>query len=208
MLTFSQRTTILTLLASLTVLPILVYFALLLQVDAKVDTLTDAILEMKQTKTETTEPVLERVTAPQESPAEEETEPAPVEPVVNAYEAELIGRTIWGEAGGIESAAERAAVAWCILNRMDALGQTVEQVVTAPYQFHGYRDWGECPQEHIDLAADVLARWTKEKEGVTEVGRVLPAEYLFFIGDGEHNHFTTDYRGTDYWDWSLTDPYK
>lgn len=137
-----------------------------------------------------------------------ETEPVPTEPKVDAYAAELIGRTIWGEAGGIKSEAERAAVAWCILNRVDAWGQTIEQVVTKPYQFQGYRPWGECPQEHIDLAADVLARWNAEKEGASEVGRVLPAEYLFFMGDGAHNHFTTEYQGTDYWGWSLIDPYK
>lgn len=137
-----------------------------------------------------------------------EAESVPTEPEVDAYAAELIGRTIWGEAGGIKSEAERAAVAWCILNRVDAWGQTIEQVVTKPYQFQGYRPWGECPQEHIDLAADVLARWNAEKEGASEVGRVLPAEYLFFMGDGAHNHFTTEYQGTDYWGWSLIDPYK
>jgi hypothetical protein len=127
---------------------------------------------------------------------------------IDAYEAELIGRTIWGEAGGVPSEAERAAVAWCILNRVDAWGQSIEEVVTKPYQFQGYRTWGECPQEHIDLAVDVLTRWKAEKQGKTDAGRVLPAEYMFFMGDGKHNHFTTEYRGTDYWDWSLTDPYK
>lgn len=203
MLKYSQRI----LQATCIALPVLVYFALLLQVDAKMDALTDAILESQRPTTSTSEQITERVTAPQET-TEATPEPTPAEPEVDAYAAELIGRTIWGEAGGIESTAERAAVAWCILNRVDAWSQTVEQVVTDPYQFQGYRDWGECPQEHIDLAADVLARWAKEKEGATEVGRVLPADYLFFIGDGAHNHFTADYRGTDYWDWSLTDPYK
>ena len=127
---------------------------------------------------------------------------------VDAYAAELIGRTIWGEAGGVKSKAERAAVAWCILNRVDAWGQTIEYVVTKPYQFQGYRPRGECPQEHIDLAIDVLTRWAAEKQGATDVGRVLPADYLFFMGDGEHNHFSTEYQSTDYWGWSLIDPYK
>lgn len=135
---------------------------------------------------------------------------APIEPEIqiNPYEAELIGRTIWGEAEGVKSKAERAAVAWCILNRVDAWEQSIEYVVTKPYQFQGYRTWGECPQEHIDLAVDVLTRWKAEKQGKTEAGRVLPAEYLYFMGDGERNHFTTEYKDTDYWDWSLTDPYK
>lgn len=125
------------------------------------------------------------------------------------YAAEMIGRTIWGEAGGIDSTAEQAAVAWCILNRVDAWGQTIEEVVTAPGQFYGYITWGDCPQEFIDLAADVLTRWEAEKYGVVGIGRVLPAEYLYFHGDGERNHYRTDYNGDGtYWDWSATDPYQ
>lgn len=123
-------------------------------------------------------------------------------------DVELIGRTIWGEAGGVHDKAERAAVAWCILNRVDNRGQTVEQVVTAPHQFYGYRPNGDCPQEHLDLAADVLARWYAEKAGETNVGRVLPQEYEFFLGDGQRNHFTEEWKDTETWDWSLESPYN
>ena len=123
------------------------------------------------------------------------------------YDAELIGRTIWGEAGGVKDPAERAAVAWCILNRVDAWGQTIEQVVTKPHQFYGYRPKGDCPQAHIDLAKDVLERWAAEKAGEENVGRVLPTGYLYFLGDGKHNHFTIEWKGTNTWDWSLTSPY-
>lgn len=137
-----------------------------------------------------------------------ETETEPTEPAFTFYEVELIGRTIWGEAGGVKSKAERAAVAWCILNRVDAWDKSIYEIVTAPSQFHGYRTWGECPQEHLDLATDVLTRWKAEKAGETEVGRTLPAEYLYFWGDGQRNHFRTEYRDTNYWDWSLTSPYK
>ena len=134
-----------------------------------------------------------------------ETEPEPE--LWTEYDAELIGRTIWGEAGGVKDPAERAAVAWCILNRVDAWGQTIEQVVTKPHQFYGYRPNGDCPQEHIDMARDVLERWAAEKAGEENVGRVLPAGYLYFLGDGKHNHFTIEWKGTNTWDWSLTSPY-
>lgn len=127
---------------------------------------------------------------------------------MNPRDVELIGRTIWGEAGGVQSEAERAAVAWCILNRVDAYGKSIEEVVTAPKQFHGYRPKGDCPQEHLELAADVLARWYAEKNGATEVGRTLPADYLYFVGDGERNHFSVEYESTDFWTWSLANPYK
>lgn len=122
-------------------------------------------------------------------------------------DVELIGRTIWGEAGGVQSEAERAAVAWCILNRVDAWGKSIEEVVTAPNQFYGYRQNGECPQEHLDLAEDVLLRWADEKAGAENVGRTLPEGYLYFIGDGERNHFSKDWKSTAYWDWTLFDPY-
>lgn len=173
------------------------------------------------TEPPTDAPTEPQTTPPTETPTEPPTE-APTERVVHTaiqidttdivpeYAAEMIGRTIWGEAGGIQSEAERAAVAWCILNRVDAWGLTVEQVITAPGQFHGYRDaanWGECPPEHIELAEDVLYRWASERYDVDYSGRVLPPEYLYFWGDGEHNYFSTEYQGTDYWDWSLTNPY-
>lgn len=47
-----------------------------------------------------------------------------------------------------------------------------------------------------------------EKNGETDVGRVLPKEYTFFIGDGFENHFTDEWKSTDYWDWSLPSPYE
>jgi hypothetical protein len=166
-------------------------------------------------------PVAEEAHAPAEpaQPMQEPQEPAPepvlpTEPVtaaeqitIPAYAAEMIGRTIWGEAGGIADPAERAAVAWCILNRVDEWNASIRAIVTAPDQFHGYLPEGECPQEHIDLAADVLARWAAEKAGADDVGRVLPAEYLYFWGDGEHNWFRTSWKGNDYWDWSMPSPY-
>ncbi len=162
--------------------------------------------------------------APEPAPTEATTTASPVELdegkmrvisikrkpeyIPNPREVELIGRTIWGEAGGVQSKAERAAVAWCILNRVDAYDQSIEEVVTAPWQFHGYRPEGDCPQEHLELAADVLARWYAEKCGATNVGRTLPADYLYFIGDGWRNHFSIEYESAVYWDWSLPNPYK
>lgn len=140
------------------------------------------------------------------TPSMEEEEPEAIE--LDPAEVELIGRTIWGEAEGVKSEAERAAVAWCILNRVDAYGQTIEEVVTAPNQFHGYRTGGTCPPMFLDLAADVLTRWHAEKDGAEDVGRVLPADYLYFIGDGERNHFSIEYQETtDFWGWSLDNPY-
>lgn len=130
------------------------------------------------------------------------------ETALDSYEIELIARTIWGEAEGVKNKAEQAAVAWCILNRVDAYGQTIEQVVKAPNQFHGYyRVKGKVPEYFWFLAADVMNRWNAEKKGTVNVGRVLPSNYLYFIGDGNRNHFSIKWRSNDYWDWSLDSPY-
>ena len=127
---------------------------------------------------------------------------------LDPYEVELIGRTIWGEAEGVKSTAEQAAVAWCILNRVDDSGKTIEQVVTAPHQFVGfYRVTGEVPEHFMELAEDVLLRWRMEKAGMEDVGRVLPEDYLFFIGDGARNYFSKEWKSTDYWGWTLKSPY-
>lgn len=181
--------------------------ALLLSLHAKLDRVADANATQPSEMASEVEII---PTLPDPEPvipeADHEEEIAAIE--LETKEIELVGRTIWGEAMGVKSTAERAAVAWCILNRVDAWGQSIEEVVTKPHQFQGYRPKGECPQEHLDLAVDVLLRWKAEKAGAKNIGRVLPADYLYFIGDGERNHFSTEYPCANYWDWSLTDPYK
>ena len=112
--------------------------------------------------------------------------------------AELAGRAIWGEAGGIQDYAQRAAVIWCACNRADAWDMEIGDVLTVD-QFHGLAIKGEVPAEHVELARDVLARWTLEAEGWQDVGRVLPNRFLYFEGDGRVNHFSTEYGGSEYW---------
>lgn len=140
------------------------------------------------------------------TPATAYTEPAPVE--LDPAEVELLARTIWGEAGGVKSETERAAVAWCVLNRVELNGSSIEAEVTKPGQYIGYRATGECPDSHMELAADVLERWTREQNGEQNVGRVLPTTYLFFTGDGSRNYFTKEWRDGEPWDWSNISPYN
>ena len=121
--------------------------------------------------------------------------------------AELAGRAIWGEAGGIPDEAQRAAVVWCACNRADAWGLSMDDVLVGS-QFHGLLKRGTVPTEHIELARDVLARWALEHEGWQDVGRTIAPEYLYFYGNGRENIYTVKmHRGTP-WDWSLTDPYN
>lgn len=112
--------------------------------------------------------------------------------------AELAGRAIWGEAGGIQDEAQRAAVVWCACNRADAWDMEIGDVLTVD-QFHGLAIRGEVPPQHVELARDVLARWTLEAEDWVDGGRVLPSKFLYFEGDGRVNHYSTEYGGGEYW---------
>lgn len=125
-------------------------------------------------------------------------------------EVEMLAKTVWAEARGVKSKAQQAAVVWCVLNRVDAggYGETIAEVVSAPYQF-AYDPESPVTGEFLILAENVLLRWGAEKAGEEDVGRTLPADYLFFEGDGVENHFRKEYEKTgETWDWSLPDPYE
>lgn len=123
-------------------------------------------------------------------------------------ELTILAKIVYREARGIEDKAHQAAVIWCILNRVDDgyWGDTITEVATYPNAFAWVPDT-PVEQEFLLLAADVCERWNLEKAGASEVGRVLPTEYLYFTGSGGLNHFTTEWNGTETWDWSLESPY-
>lgn len=129
--------------------------------------------------------------------------------IPDAAEVEALAKMLYGEARGVASDTEKAACVWCVLNRVDdsRFPDTVLEVVAAPYQFAGYSaDYPVLP-ELERIAADVLTRYHEEKSGGENVGRVLPADYCFFTGDGEHNYFTIGWKDTDTWGWTLSSPY-
>lgn len=122
-----------------------------------------------------------------------------------------LAKTLWGECRGVKSKTHQAAVAWCVLNRLDSKkfkGESVLEICSAPHQFDGYSDSHPVSDELYDLAKDVLKRWYRERCGETGVGRVLPNDYYFFIGDGIENHFSQEWKSTNYWAWELPTPYE
>lgn len=169
----------------------------------------------KYTATPTIDPVqmaaILTMYAPNDDYIAEPTPTKAPQPVLwTEEEVEAVAKTVWGEAVITGSDLEMSAVAWCILNRVDsgAYADSIMEVVTQYRQFHGY-DEDNPVDEHIKgLVLDVFSRWAAEKQGQEDVGRTLPAEYLFFWGDGLHNHFTTEYQGGKEWDWSLPNPYE
>lgn len=125
---------------------------------------------------------------------------------------EALARTIWGEARGC-STTEQAAVIWCVLNRVDSDDPNFPDdpinVVRQPGQFDGYHPDYPVEPDLVALVEDVIGRWELEKTAVGSVGRVLPADYLYFDGDGQHNYFRRDYiRSGETWGWSLASPYE
>lgn len=112
-----------------------------------------------------------------------------------AEDVEAIARTLYGECRGAETEAEKEAVAWVILNRVDAgYADTVLGVVSAPGQFAGYNAAHPLWPELVEVAERVLTLHHREQLG-ERVVRVLPREYLWFSGDGARNCFRDAYAG-------------
>lgn len=149
----------------------------------------------------------EPITEPPESPVISQS-PSPSLSLWSEEEAVALAQMLWGEARGVPSDAEKAACVWCVLNRCDAYGKGILEVVSAPYQFAGYSPDNPVDETLKSLCEDVLTRYFDEKAGESDVGRVLPSDYLFFSGDGERNYFRNEYEGGQTWDWSLPSPYE
>lgn len=120
--------------------------------------------------------------------------------------------------GVVSNKCQNAACMWTIINRYDddpfkyfAKENTIAAVVAAPTQYHGYSPKNPVDEELLELAYDVLDRWNREKHGETDVGRVLPSDYMWFAANKSftHNRFRNHYDShkATYWDWSLEDTY-
>ena len=127
---------------------------------------------------------------------------------VPVEDIERMSKTVWGEARGC-TPIEQAAVVWCILNRVDdpRWPSTIEEVCITS-QFNGYNPDNPIDPDIYTLTLDVYVRWVREHTGERDVGRVLPASYCFFYGDGKHNHFQESFGADEVWDWSLPSPYE
>lgn len=136
--------------------------------------------------------------AAQEPEAAQETE----------EEVVLLAKMLWGEARGC-STTEQAACVWVALNRVSdpRWPDTLREVLLQPEQFRGLREDNPATEELMALAEDVLSRRARELAGETAVGRVIPEDYFFWVGDGKRNHFRKEYRDTATWSWEMEDPY-
>lgn len=144
---------------------------------------------------------------PVESEEPEEPEKTPVMYYTDD-DTVMLAKLLHQECGSVYSDTEKACVVWTVLNRADRYGQSIYDTVTSPGQF-AYYSSTPVRSELYNLAQDVLYRWNLEKNGQSDVGRVLPSDYMWFYGDGSHNYFRNAYSsGYSTWDYSLPSPYE
>lgn len=125
-----------------------------------------------------------------------------------AVEIEMLAKIVYREARGMNNE-QRAAVVWNVLNRLDnpRFDNSIIAVITSPNQYAWYDDT-PVRDDLYAMADDVVTRWLLEKRGYSNVGRVLPSEYLYFFGSDGLNYYTTTWRGDTFWDWSWETPYN
>lgn len=157
-------------------------------------------------------PMVTHTPAPTPTPTPEPT-PEPTPTITWYYTDEdviTMAKVMYREARGVGSTTQIACIGWVACNRVDAgaFGDTITEVLTAPDQFAWIPD---TPVEDwlVEIAEDVLQKWSIEKSTGECCGRVLPAEYLYFHGDGKANWFRIEYEhNNQYWDYSLPSPYE
>lgn len=125
----------------------------------------------------------------------EESEPINLSEPVAKYTSEeitLVCQTVYGEARGC-SKEEQQLVVWCICNRADYYGTSVEQVVTASRQFHGYDPENPVTEEIFENVTEVLEAWSRNEEALVYEPYATTTEYRYFSGDGRHNWYREEW---------------
>lgn len=180
----------------------------LMDLEKGVEELKVSILNLERQQDELQIALTHRAAEMAEAQASAVQQPTGQAYTVTVAELQTLARIVYQEARGIPQKSHQAAVIWCILNRLDNgyWGDDIITVATYPNAFAWVPDT-PVEEEFMDLAIDVVTRWNWEKQGLQDVGRTLPATYLYFTGNGDFNYFTREWKGTEYWDWSLPDPY-
>lgn len=123
-------------------------------------------------------------------------------PAADPADMRRLAQMVWGEARGVDLKVEQEAVIWCVFNRIDdpRFPDTVAEICTHS-QFHGYDPNNPVEPEFYDMALEVWNEWNRVNLGDPTAVRLLPAEFVYFHGDGERNWFRTDYEVFDnFWE--------
>ena len=126
---------------------------------------------------------------------DEESEPINLSEPVAKYTSEeitVVCQTVYGEARGCRKK-EQQLVVWCICNRADYSGTSIEQVVTASRQFHGYDPENPVTEEIFENVTEVLEAWSRNEEALVYEPYATTTEYRYFSGDGRHNWYREEW---------------
>lgn len=154
---------------------------------------------------------------PQTTPAKATAAVGSYQKLYTSSDATVCAKIMYNEGRGLKSKTELACIVWTILNRVDAgYGSTIQKVALAKHQFAytaGAKTTSDYGYDLVALAKDVMDRWSREKAGQGNIGRVLPKGYLWYYGDGKHNRFYNNYQAfrsnntAKAWNYSLKSPY-
>lgn len=107
------------------------------------------------------------------------------------------------EFGDRSATYQSAEAMYAVLNRVDAGYGDISTCIKAKKQFVGYNANNPVTDEMYDLAKLVIEDWATGEEKY----RVLPYIFLYFHGDGQHNHFTTKSGGGVEYNHLIPDPF-
>ena len=141
---------------------------------------------------EIVEPAQPEAPEPSEDPEPSEA-PVYYEMYFTEEDAAEVAKMLWGEARGC-TRDNQIKCAWIVCNRVDdaRFPNTIQDVLSQPYQFHGYDPTYPVTDELYSVAFDVLTRWSYEKQGIP-VRRELSSSFLWFTGNGQENIFREVY---------------
>ena len=107
----------------------------------------------------------------------------------------MMARTVWGEARGC-TPDEWRLVIWTALQRVDdsRWGDTIEDVLTARYQFIGYRAGNPIDPDIYAVCVEEMLKWWSGEDPPTHEAYAPSAPYFFFDGDGRNNWFREVWR--------------
>ena len=156
-------------------------------INRSVSTYTTLPTEITRTPTQTRKPILPMI----EIPSTYLTEPP-----CRTRDIELLSRMVWGEARGLSPGEQRLTV-WTVFQRVDypyKWGDTIEAVITQPWQFIGYNpNHPICPDIYM-LVYEELNKWLSGEEPPTLYPFAPSIPYFFFDSDPSsslvpHNFF-------------------
>ena len=139
----------------------------------------------------------------------DEMKEALIRSVITEDEEIKLAKMLWGEERQYDYV-ERAAVIWHVFNRIDSPleANSISKDLTHAH-YSGYLKSNPVEPWAVWVVRDVAWRYACEREGYTEVGRVLPREYCYMAMHNGHNRFRDKYKGAKhYWDWSIPSPYE